>query len=51
MHDKYSNKRFQQDNLFHSIQLFRQRLNEINEVFIVLYIFINKQRYSRFANV
>jgi hypothetical protein len=34
MHQKYSTKPFQQNNLFHSIELFRQRLNEINEVFI-----------------
>jgi len=35
MHDKYSNKPLMINNIFYSIQLFRQRLNEINEVFIL----------------
>ena len=40
MHDKYSNKSLMQDNLqkdvlFYSIEVFRQRLNEIDEVFIL----------------
>jgi len=35
----------QTNNFFHSIQLFRQRLNEINEVFIFfLNILINKHQ-------
>jgi hypothetical protein len=35
MHEKYSNKSLMiPDNIFQSIQLFRQRLNEINEVFL-----------------
>jgi len=34
MHNKHSNKPLiVADDLFHSIDLFRQRLNEINEVY------------------
>jgi hypothetical protein len=33
---------FRKDDLFHSVQLFRQRLNEIDEVFISFRIFLDK---------
>jgi len=52
MHDKYSNKPLLITNhSFHSIQFFRQRLNEIDEVLFLLRKGEVEKIYCRSVNV